>query len=258
MLTFPSAPAQGQNGADMPNPYFQFKQFIIFHDRCAMKVTTDACLFGAWCAEEISNEQFKERTKNILEIGSGSGLLSLMIAQKNDSLIDAIEIDKEAAQQAKENISLSPWGNRLNLYHADALNFSFTQFYDVIVSNPPFYENEIESTNKQKNVAHHGDGLKLSDLFLLVKKQLATDGKFYLLLPFKRKSEAEKLLIKANLFIQKVTIVSQSLNHSPFRVVIKAGLTPMQAEETHLSITGLDLQYTPEFVSFLKDYYLYL
>ncbi len=69
----------------MPNPYFQFKQFIIYHDRCAMKVTTDTCLFGAWCAAEISQQQFKERTKNILEIGSGSGLLPLMIAQKNDA-----------------------------------------------------------------------------------------------------------------------------------------------------------------------------
>jgi tRNA1Val (adenine37-N6)-methyltransferase len=255
--TFPSAPAQGPNGPDMPNPYFQFKQFIIYHDRCAMKVTTDVCLFGAWCAEEMSNEPHEE-TKNILDIGSGSGLLSLMIAQKNDCLIDAIEIDKEAAQQAKENIFLSPWKDNINLHHADALNFSFNQSYNVIVSNPPFYENEIESANKQKNVAHHSDGLKLSELFSLAKKQLAAQGSSYLLLPFKRKSEAEKILRREKLFIQKAVIVSQSVKHSPFRLMIKAGHTQMQIEEKHISITGLDQQYTPEFISLLKDYYLYL
>jgi tRNA1Val (adenine37-N6)-methyltransferase len=242
----------------MPNPYFQFKQFIIYHDRCAMKVATDACLFGAWCAEEMSNEPYEE-TKNVLEIGSGSGLLSLMIAQKNDCVIDAIEIDEEAARQAKENISLSPWRNNVNLHHADALNFSFNQSYDVIVSNPPFYENEIESANKQKNLAHHGDGLKLSELFSLVKKQLATHGQFYLLLPFKRKSEAEKLLSKEKLFIQETVIVSQSVKHSPFRLMIKAGHMQRQGEEKkQISITGSDQKYTPEFISLLKDYYLYL
>jgi tRNA1Val (adenine37-N6)-methyltransferase len=247
----------GQNGADMANPYFQFKQFTIYHDRCAMKVTTDACLFGAWCAEEMNNEP-REKTKNILEIGSGSGLLSLMIAQKNDYLIDAIEIDKEAAQQAKENISLSPWKNNVNLHHADALNFSFNQSYDVIVSNPPFYENEIESANKQKNIAHHGNGLKLSELFSLVKKQLAVHGNFYLLLPFKRKSEAEKILRRENLFIQKAVVVSQSVKHRPFRLMIKAGHIPMQVEEKQISITDEKQQYTLEFISLLKDYYLYL
>jgi tRNA1Val (adenine37-N6)-methyltransferase len=248
---------QEPNGADMANPYFQFKQFTIYHDRCAMKVTTDACLFGAWCAEEMSNEP-QEETKNILEIGSGSGLLSLMIAQKNDCLIDAIEIDEEAAQQAKENISLSAWKDNVKLHHADVLNFSFNQSYNVIVSNPPFYENEIESANKQKNLAHHGNGLKLSELFSLVKKQLATHGNFYLLLPFKRKSEAEKILRRENLFIQKMIIVSQSVKHQPFRLMIKAGHAPMQIEEKHIFITDEKQQYTLEFVSLLKDYYLYL
>ena len=241
----------------MANPYFQFKQFTIYHDRCAMKVTTDACLFGAWCAEEMSNEPH-EKTKNILEIGSGSGLLSLMIAQKNDYLIDAIEIDKEAAQQAKENISLSPWKDNINLHHADALNFSFNQSYKVIVSNPPFYENEIESANKQKNVAHHSDGLRLSELFSLVKKQLAAHGNFYLLLPLKRKSEAEKFLRKEKLFIQKAVVVSQSVKHQPFRLMIKVGHESMQMEEKQISITDEKQQYTLEFISLLKDYYLYL
>jgi tRNA1Val (adenine37-N6)-methyltransferase len=248
---------QEPNGADMPNPYFQFKQFTIHHDRCAMKVTTDACVFGAWCAEEIGNEPHEE-AKNILEIGSGSGLLSLMIAQKNNCFIDAIEIDEEAAKQAKENIFLSPWRKNVYLHHADVLNFSFNQSYNIIVSNPPFYENEIESSSKKKSLAHHGDGLKLSALFSLVKNQLAARGNFYLLLPFKRRAEAEKILRKEKLFIQKAIVILQSVKHPPFRIMIKASHTPMHVEEKQISIADDKQQYTLEFISLLKDYYLYL
>src|SRR6188472_471230 len=107
----------------MPNPYFQFKQFTIYHERCAMKVTTDACLFGSWCAEEIKKDTGETERKNLLEIGAGSGLLSLMIAQKNNCRIEAIEIDDDAAQQAKENIRSSPWIEQIILHHNDVLDF---------------------------------------------------------------------------------------------------------------------------------------
>ena len=134
----------------MPNPYFQFKQFIIYHDRCAMKVTTDSCLFGSWCADEIKNDNNKDEIKKILDIGAGSGLLSLMIAQRNDCFIDAIEIDEAAAKQAKENVAASPWKDRIEVHQINALHHSYQQLYDVIVSNPPFYENELESPHTKK------------------------------------------------------------------------------------------------------------
>src|SRR5258705_11795948 len=106
----------------MSNAYFQFKQFTIHQDRCAMKVTTDACLFGAWVANEVKSEKVK--VKNVLDIGTGTGLLSLIYAQKNANIfIDAIEIEKETYEQAKENITASPFADRINLIHGDTKTF---------------------------------------------------------------------------------------------------------------------------------------
>ena len=242
----------------MPNPYFQFKQFTVYHDRCAMKVTTDSCLFGSWCAEEIKNDNYEAEKKNLLEVGAGSGLLSLMIAQKNNCRIEALEIDADAAQQAKQNILASPWKEQIILHHNDVLSFPFSHSYDIIVSNPPFYERELVSGNKQKNTAHHAEGLTLSELVLLVKQTLSPAGNFYLLLPYKRKTEAEKLLQKENLFIKKQVLVSQSVLHAPFRLMITGGHYKTEKDEIRISIKDANQQYTKEFIDLLQDYYLYL
>ena len=242
----------------MPNPYFQFKHFTINHDRCAMKVTTDSCLFGSWCAEEIRNENNKEETKRILDIGTGSGLLSLMVAQKNDCLIDAIELDEAAAQQAKQNVAASSSNDRISVHQINALSYSYPQLYNTVISNPPFYENELESPDNKKNIAHHDDGLKLTPLMALIKKQLSSDGSFYILLPYKRKSEIEKIIAKENLFIEKRILVSQSKAHEPFRLMIKGTRTPSILTENQIFIRDEQKQYSKEFIHYLKDYYLHL
>ena len=242
----------------MSNPFFKFKQFTINHDRCAMKVTTDACLFGAWCAEEIRSRKNEKRSIRLLDIGTGTGLLSLLVAQKNDCLIDAIEIHKDAAQQAAENIASSPWRKNIRIHHQDVLKLSLTQPYDVIISNPPFYEREIISSDKLKNQAHHSDGIKLSELVSIIKKHLSPDGEFYLLLPFKRSKEAVNILKKENLFIQKQIVVSPSVGLSPSRLMIKGSLQPSVIKEDQIFITDEQKQYTHEFIFLLKDYYLHL
>src|SRR4051812_47572749 len=114
----------------MPNSYFKFKQFTVYHDRCAMKVTTDACFFGAWAAKELLEST--NIATNLLDIGTGTGLLSLMIAQKNDLLIDAVEIDKEAAEQAKENISSSPWKKNIHIFNQDITKLKAECKYNII------------------------------------------------------------------------------------------------------------------------------
>ena len=246
----------------MSNSYFQFKQFTIQQDKCAMKVTTDACLFGAWVAEEIKNE--KIITNNCLDIGTGTGLLSLMLAQKaNDSAeIDSVEIDEAAAQQARENSDSSPWGKRIFVRPGDAKKMveTFCKNYDVIVSNPPFYEKEIRSASGSKNIAHHSDELTLKDLLELIKKYLEPTGTFFLLLPYKRNEEIKRLLRDHQLHIAKMIFVRQSVKHDYFRIFLKGNLEEGEQETgfDEVSIWDDKQQYTAEFVDLLKDYYLHL
>ena len=123
----------------MPNNYFQFKQFTIYQHQCAMKVTTDGCLFGAWVAEQVAaNKQTYPGNNTLLDIGTGTGLLSLMLAQKTDCMIDAIEMEENAFQQALSNAAQSPWNSRIKITQADARTFSAEKKYDCIISNPPF------------------------------------------------------------------------------------------------------------------------
>ena len=124
----------------MSNTYFQFKQFTIHQDKSAMKVTTDGCLFGAWVADRMTNEVFKKN--NCLDIGSGTGILALMLAQKNPNLsISAIEIDKDSFEQASKNIANSPWSPGIKIVHGDIKKFQSPEKFAFIISNPPFYKN---------------------------------------------------------------------------------------------------------------------
>ncbi|MGZ8559691.1 MAG: tRNA1(Val) (adenine(37)-N6)-methyltransferase [Chitinophagaceae bacterium] len=248
----------------MANNFFQFKQFIIHQDRCAMKVTTDSCLFGAWAAEKIclsSSPGSKPEVRTILDIGAGTGLLSLMIAQQCNATIDAIEVDKETYEQAIENIEASPWANRINITHSDANEFFNAVQYDVIVSNPPFYENELKSGNTKKNKAHHDEGLQLNDLLTIIHRNLKPGGKFYLLLPFKRNDEIENAFVKKKLSISHKTLVRQTTQHPYIRIMISGKhQTEINVNViiTELTLKNEENEYTPGFIRLLKDYYLYL
>jgi tRNA1Val (adenine37-N6)-methyltransferase len=223
-----------------------------------MKVTTDACLFGAWVAEEDKSE--KVAGKGVVDIGAGTGLLSLVYAQKNPlAHIDAIEIDEDAYSQAKENIAASPFSKRINIFRGDIKKFTFSEKYNVVISNPPFYEKEIRSGNDKRNIAHHHSGLAFEDLLDIIKKNLLPSGSFYLLLPFKRNEEIKKILLKQDLFVSKIVFVKQSTKHTYFRMMISGTLeksTETLIEE--ISIVDDQQQYTKEFEELLKDYYLYL
>jgi len=225
-----------------------------------MKVTTDACLFGAWVADEIKTEELENI--NSLDIGTGTGLLALMLAQKNPlAFIDAIEIDHAATDQAKANVNGSKWKDRVNIIEADARSFSPQKKYDLILSNPPFYETDIRSESDAKNVAHHSDNLSLIELLRVIKGNLTNTGSFFLLLPYKRNEETKKLFSDHQLFISKIMLMRQSVKHGYFRIMIKGKLPEQENKETafdEISIWDDNQQYTNEFASLLKDYYLHL
>jgi tRNA1Val (adenine37-N6)-methyltransferase len=233
-----------------------------------MKVTTDACLFGAWVAREIKNVEHPDSfgkkliINNCLDIGAGTGLLSLMLLQKNPLIkVNAIEIDKEAAEQANENVAASPWKENISVINADVRNFVPGEKFDCIISNPPFYENELRSDNEKKNLAHHGNELKLESLLHFITKNLAEGGSFFLLLPYKRNEEIKKLFSNSQLHVASICFVRQSAKHEYFRIMLKGNCDTVKKEETEIdeiSIWNDKQQYTQVFTELLKEYYLYL
>lgn len=224
-----------------------------------MKVTTDGCLFGAITANALRTG--KHEPIRILDIGTGTGLLSLMIAQKNvETIIDALEIDTDACLQATENITASPFRERIKVLHGDAREFNAQNKYDVIISNPPFYINELKSGNIKKDTAHHSSELELDDLLDVIKRNInTTTGKFFLLLPYKRHAEIIYLLKNKGAHLLKETLVRQSINHGYFRIVIEASFVfTTEPVRNEISIKDENDKYTEGFTELLKDYYLYL
>jgi len=248
-----------QTSNKLSNSYFQFKQFTVHQDKCAMKVTTDACLFGAWTAQEVRSQV--SGVRSLLDIGAGTGLLSLMLAQKNPGAnIMAIEIDKDAASQARENFDASPWKDRVAVIEGDVTHHAFPGKFDLLISNPPFYEKELRSGTERKNIAYHSDNLTLQELLQAIKTNLSADGNFFLLLPYKRNDEIKSLFKDHELHISRLLLVRQSVKHDYFRIFLKGNLNALQGktEFDEMSIWDENEQYTNAFVSLLKDYYLYL
>lgn len=236
----------------MSNNYFAFKQFTVWQSDCALKVCTDACLFGAWAAHHlISNPP-----TSILDIGTGTGVLSLLLAQKlPGAVIDAVELDPAAASQAASNALATGWN--IHVHNTDIKNYGGKK-YQHIISNPPFFENDLKSEHAKKNQAMHSTTLTLQTLFTRVDGLLEPAGRFSVLLPFSRAKEVEALA-KANGFdVAHKAVVQQTPNHAPFRVMYIFGkFSILETMEMSIVIKEND-QYTPAFISYLKDYYLFL
>lgn len=240
----------------MANDYFQFREFIIQQDKCSMKVCTDACLFGSLLPVPTKNA---EPIHRVLDIGTGTGLLSLMYAQRNiHAEIDAVEIEKNAYEQANQNFTQSKWNDRLKIFHTDIRSFVPGKKYDLIISNPPFYENELLSNEKNKNIAKHDEGLTLKDLTGIIKKHLAPTGTFAVLLPWHRIKYFEELASGNNFFVQEKFLIRQTPIHNFFRGVLFFSNTSPGTKTTELIIKNNDENYTKEFSELLKDYYLKL
>ncbi|HSF89904.1 MAG TPA: methyltransferase [Saprospiraceae bacterium] len=235
----------------MPNDYFEFKQFKISQSQCSQKVSTDACLFGAWVAMHTTPAQ------RVLDVGSGTGLLMLMLAQKLEAEIEGIEIALDCAKQAQENIQASPWSSRLSVLHADARSYIFEKKYDLLISNPPFYDNQLQSPDHSKNIAWQSHELNLTELTGIASNLLTTTGIFSILLPYARKEEILGLAATHSFYPARILTVRHTLNHHPGRCMITFSKSESTVIEESLEIRNEDGSYSDAFIDLLRDYYLF-
>jgi tRNA1Val (adenine37-N6)-methyltransferase len=232
----------------MANSYFQFKQFRVEQDRCAMKVCTDACIQGAYtCAPNA---------KRILDIGCGTGLLSLMMAQRHPAAyIDAVEIEVNAYKQALENVSSSPWADRIRVQHLPVQSFSASLPYDLIIVNPPFYPRHLRSPNKQRNQAHHHDSLSFQELAKACKSLLAPEGYCSILLPPEQADEFAGIAAGEGLYASHELEIRESHSHQPHRSIRQYGQHQKSFSLDRLNIRDEDNSYSQAFRKLLQPYY---
>lgn len=214
-----------------------------------MKVTEVACLLGALCPIE--------NVSNALDIGGGTGLLSLMLAQRSKMHIDMVELDKHAFEQASLNIEATPFASQIICHFADIRNFESANQYDLIISNPPFFENQLASPNKDKNRAWHSTDLTLTELIMAVDRLLHKHGKFVLLFPSSRESELNQVCEIHSLSLNKIIHLKHStLHHSKLMIVTVSRIkTEVEVLDFFMKTNN---EYSTEFKNLLKDFYLNL
>lgn len=225
---------------------FQFKQFSVAHDKCAMKVNTDGILLGA--IADVSNVQ------RILDMGTGSGLIALMLAQRtvNHCQITALELEENAYQQAVENVKNSAWTARIKVIHGDVMNTSFSEKFDLIVSNPPYFSQSLATRNPQRDLARtvvqsHLDWLNQA------RKWLSETGKITFILPV---DAGDKLIQETTLHCISRWLISPKVNSLPKRVIVTFSPTFAPCHEEHLTIYQQDQQYSEAFKYFTREFYL--
>ncbi len=238
----------------MSNSWFQFKQFTVKQDKTAMKVCTDSCVFGA--TVPINNS-----IQSILDIGTGTGLLALMLAQRSNAYIDAVELNEEAAQQATDNFFNSPWHERLIL-HAVSIQDYFkytTKQYDLIVCNPPFFSASLKTGNTSKDMALHQSHLLIDELMQVVGFMLKQSGDAYLLISIYEENNFIQAAARVGLRVKRF----QEMYDNEAKLIryvlhVRKDAAHMDRNTQNFIIRNSDNQYTPQFIEALKDFYLHL
>jgi tRNA1Val (adenine37-N6)-methyltransferase len=232
---------------------FQFKQFSVHQDKTAMKVGTDGVLLGAWAP--VNHNPF-----SVLDIGAGTGVIALMLAQRTHAeQIDALEIDEEAYEQSVENFENSPWGDRLFCFHAGLDEFidEPEDEYDLIVSNPPFYSEDYKTENEQRDLARFQDAMPFEELIEAADLMLSENGIFAIILPFKEEEDFIALAKEAELYPLKITRVKGT----PLSPIKRSLLAFSRKENAEIEIDELIIEidrhiYTPEYIELTKAFYL--
>lgn len=237
------------------NKPFQFKEFTVAQDKTAMKIGTDAVLLGAWCTID-------DCCDTILDIGSGTGVIALMLAQRSEVMtIDAVEIDENAYEQTVENFENSDWGDRLYCYHTSFKNFvkeisDEEETYELIVSNPPFYTDDFETNDSARNIARFTTSLSFKELISGVVKILSKTGTFAVIIPFKEEKTFIDLAYKNNLFVNRICRVQGNPSSAIKRTLLEFSFQEYEVKEEHLIIETSRHQYTQVYTHLTKDFYL--
>lgn len=238
---------------------FQFKQFAIHQDQCAMKIGTDSVVLGAWTSVE-------PQPFSILDIGAGTGVLSLMLAQRSDAqVIEALEIDNRAFEQCVDNFENSPWNDRLFCYHASLEEFAeelsgeavgINDKYDLIICNPPFYSETYKTENTQRDLARFQDAMPFEHLLESVSTLLSEHGLFSLVIPFSEEKHFITLASKVALFPKRITHVKGTPSSDIKRSLIEFSFAEISQEISELIIETERHQYTDSYINLTKDFYL--
>lgn len=235
----------------MSHKPFQFKEFKVEQDRCAMKIGTDSVLLGAWAS--IENEQ------SILDIGTGTGVLALMLAQRSSAAtIDAIEIDADAFEQCSDNFENSKWADRLYCYHASLLEFAeeIEDTYDLIICNPPFYSEDYKTEDTSRDKARFNDAMPFEHLIYAVSKLLSPTGTFSVIVPFKEEQPLRQLAEQSNLFTNRILRVKGHSNSIVKRSLLEFSFQLKSLKSKELIIETHRHHYTQEYIKITKDFYL--
>jgi tRNA1Val (adenine37-N6)-methyltransferase len=232
------------------NKWFEFKQFRIEQQNAAMKVGTDGVILGAWAPVENASR--------ILDVGTGTGLIALMLAQRCNAKIDAVEIDAPAYLEAKFNFNQSQWKDRLRIFHSDFNTFSIEngQPYDLIVCNPPFFIDSLKTSDPQQSVARHNESLNFEQLILGSAKQLKETGKLVVIIPFPSLDEFRETARLQGFYLhQKLCIVTKP-GKIASRVLLELSLTPGYTETSEILIQNNQGQFTDRFKELTGSFYL--
>jgi len=235
----------------MPNNYFCFKQFAVVQDNASMKVGTDGVLLGAWC--NCKNAQ------RILDIGTGTGLLAIMAAQRSSAVISAVEIDSGACIDAITNIDNCPWANRIGLFNMSIQEFTEdnTDTFDFIICNPPFFSNSLKAPSQGRTLARHDDNLTAEDLFRCASRLLSPDGILSLIIPTDRFEDFCSEAGKHQLKIVRKAAVFPTDNIPAYRIMAEFGFKTLPLIEENIVIEeGGRHCYSAEYINLTKDFYL--
>lgn len=234
----------------MANSFFRFKQFTVWHDRCAMKVGTDAVLLGSWVSVDGA--------KRLLDIGCGCGLIALMVAQRCKGQVVAVEIDQEASSQAAENVSRSPWSERIEVVNADIRTFVDEEKFDVIFSNPPYFIESLKCPDKKRSDARHTDTLSFDDLMKSASSLLTQTGEFSVVIPASALEAMNASAISQKLYLTRHTRVLTKKDASAKRILLTYSpkMPDFQVQPHELVIEKSPKVYDEEFESMVKDFYL--